>query len=90
MSNVAFSLPTRMGEHSVENSVLCSCAHHACSPLLQRFLHEEEQCSARSDMSLLFGCDLHLSGLNVGLNLESSVLLPIVAAFLSVFPIKDG
>ena len=35
---------------------------------------------------LLFGCDLHLSGLNVGLNLESSVLLPIVAAFCQCFP----
>ena len=82
---MAISLPTRMDEHSVENSVLCLCAHHACSPLLQRFLHEEEQCSARSDMSFLFGCDLHLSGLNVDLNLESSVLLPIVAAFCQCF-----
>ena len=30
------------GEHNVENTMLCSFAHHACSPLLQGFLHEEE------------------------------------------------
>ena len=29
---------------NVENLVLCSLAHHACSPLLQGFLHEEELC----------------------------------------------
>ena len=32
------------GEHNVENIMLCSFAHHACSPLLQGFLHEEEPC----------------------------------------------
>ena len=30
------------GEHNVENIMLCSFAHHACSPLLQGFLYEEE------------------------------------------------
>ena len=24
------------GEHNVENFLLCSCAHHACSPLFAR------------------------------------------------------
>ena len=33
------------GEHNVENSMLCSFAH-ACSPLLQKYLHEEELCEA--------------------------------------------
>ena len=32
------------GEHNVENIMLCSFAHHACSPLLLGFLHEEEMC----------------------------------------------
>ena len=26
------------GEHNVENFMLCSFAHHVCSPLLQSFL----------------------------------------------------
>ena len=30
------------GEHNVENFMVCSFAHHACSPLLQGFLHEKE------------------------------------------------
>ena len=83
------SLPTRKGQHNVENSVLCSCEHHACSPLLQRILHEEEQCKVWHVTSL-FGCDLHPSGLNAGLNVESSVLLPIVAAFCPFFFSTDG
>ena len=33
------------GKHNVENFVLCSFAHHARSPLLQGFLHEEEICN---------------------------------------------
>ena len=28
------------GEHTVENVMLCSFAHRACSPLLQGFLHQ--------------------------------------------------
>ena len=32
------------GGHIAENFMLCSCAHHACSPLLQESLHEEELC----------------------------------------------
>ena len=32
------------GEHNVENFMLCSFAHDACSPLMQGFLHEEELC----------------------------------------------
>ena len=31
-------------DHDVEHSMLCSSAHHACSPLLQVNLHEEELC----------------------------------------------
>ena len=42
--------------------------------------------SARSGTSLLFGCDLHPSELNGGLNFESSVLLPTAAAFCPFFP----
>ena len=30
--------------HNVENFVLCSCAHHACRPLLQGGVQEEELC----------------------------------------------
>ena len=30
--------------HTVENFVLCSFAHHVCSPLLQGDLREEELC----------------------------------------------
>ena len=30
------------GEHNVDNFMLCSVAHHACSPLLQESLHEVE------------------------------------------------
>ena len=30
------------GEHTVEKFMPCSFARHACSPLLQRFLHEED------------------------------------------------
>ena len=32
------------GEHNVENIMLCSFAHHACSPLLQGFFYEGELC----------------------------------------------
>ena len=32
------------GEHTLENIMLCSFAHHACRPLLQGFVYEEEQC----------------------------------------------
>ena len=30
------------GEHTLENIMLCSFAHHACRPLLQGFVNEEE------------------------------------------------
>ena len=76
-------------KHNVENCVLCSCAHHACSPLLQRCLHEEEQRKVWHVTSL-FGCDLHPSELNAGLNFESSVLLPTAAAFCPFFPSRMG
>ena len=33
------------GEHKVENFMLCSSAHHVCSPLLQEPSHEVELCS---------------------------------------------
>ena len=32
------------GEHNVENFLLFSFAHPACSPLSQGFLHEDELC----------------------------------------------
>ena len=44
------------GEHNVENIMLCSFAHHACSPLLQGFSHEEERaltCHFALDVILL-------------------------------------
>ena len=31
-------------ERNVENILLCSFAHHACSPLLHGFSHEEALC----------------------------------------------
>ena len=45
------------GQHNMDNIVLCSFAHHACSPFLQGFLHEEELC---------VGCDLSLFRLTAG------------------------
>ena len=48
--------------HTVENFVLCSFAHHACSPLLQGFLHEEELCKAALtcplSLDVIFLCHL--------------------------------
>ena len=32
------SVSDEEGEHNVENFILCSFAHHACSPLLQKYL----------------------------------------------------
>ena len=32
------------GQHNMDNIVLCSFAHLACSQFLQGFLHEEELC----------------------------------------------
>ena len=32
------------GDHNVENLMLCSFAHHACSSLLQESSHEVELC----------------------------------------------
>ena len=54
------------GEHNVENFMLCSSAHHACSPLLQGSLHQEELCEGSFDMSIFVGLDLPLSGLGAG------------------------
>ena len=36
------SLSDEEGDHNVECFMLCSYVHHACSLLLQGFLHEEE------------------------------------------------
>ena len=52
------------GEHNVGNFVLCSSAHHACSPVLQGFLHEAELCKVPLARGFFLGCDLPLSGLN--------------------------
>ena len=52
--------------HNVEKCVHCSFAHHACSPLLQGGLQEEELCEVAFDVSLCSGCDLSLSKLNSG------------------------
>ena len=48
------------GEHNVENFMLCSFAHHACSPLLQGFQHEEELCN----VALTCHFSLDVSGLS--------------------------
>ena len=42
------------GEHNVENFMLCSFAHHACSPPLKGFLHKEEMC----EVALTCPCSL--------------------------------
>ena len=48
------------GEHDVENTMLYSFAHHACSPLLLGFLHEEELCkvaqTCHSALDVIFLC----------------------------------
>ena len=44
------------GERNVDNFVLCSLVHHACSPLLQGFLHEEELCKVA--LTLHFSLDV--------------------------------
>ena len=48
------------GDHNVENIMLCSFAHHACGPLLQGFLHEEELCqvalTCHSALDVIFLC----------------------------------
>ena len=52
--------PIKKGEHTVENFMLCSFAHHACSPLLQGFLHDEELCNValtcHFSLDVLFLC----------------------------------
>ena len=54
------SFTNEEGEHSVENFMLCSCAQHACSLLLQGFLHEEELCkvalTCRFSLDVLYLC----------------------------------
>ena len=52
------------GEHNVDSFMRCSSAHHACSPFLQGFLHEEDLMCGGSDTSLLLGCGLLLPGLS--------------------------
>ena len=53
------SFTNEEGEHSVEN-FMCSCAQHACSLLLQGFLHEEELCkvalTCRFSLDVLYLC----------------------------------
>ena len=47
-------------EHNVENFMLCSFAHFACSPILQAFVHEEEMCevalTCHFSLDVLFLC----------------------------------
>ena len=50
------------GEHNLENFLLCSFAHPACSPVLQGFQvqHEEEMCrvalTCRFSFDVIFFC----------------------------------
>ena len=70
-------------EHNVENFVLCSFAHHACSPLLQGFLHDEGLCKVALACHFSFGCDLSVSGLSGSPSLELS-LWHSAASFLTM------
>ena len=51
MMRVAGPSPMRKVKHTVENFTLCSSAQHACSPLLQYFLHEVELGKVASHLS---------------------------------------
>ena len=48
------------GEHNVENFMLCSFEHHACSPLLQGYCHKEELCkvslTSHFSLDVLYFC----------------------------------
>ena len=48
-----------------EGELKCSFAHHACSPLLQGFLHEEELCDVALTCHLALDV-ISLSRLNTG------------------------
>ena len=49
------------GGHYVENIMLCFFAHHACSPLLQGFVYDEELCKValtfRFAFDVIFLCE---------------------------------
>ena len=58
----------------MENFGFCSFAHHACSPFMQGFLHEEELCRMVTTCHLLLvGCVTFLSRLSGSLFLEWSL-----------------
>ena len=59
------------GKHNVENIMLCSFAHHACSPLFTSVLTRRRLVSCGSDTALCIGCGLSLSRLNAGTNCVS-------------------
>ena len=73
-------------ERNVENFMLCSFLHFACSPVLQAFLHEDEMCKVACHFSLdvLFPLS-ELSGCSF-FAVDSST----VAAFLNRAPIMEG
>ena len=50
------------GWHNLENIMLCSFAHHACSPLVKGFVHEAELCK----VALTFRCALGVTFLCQG------------------------
>ena len=50
------------GGHNVENFILCSIANHACSPLLQGFLHEEELCKVAATCHFSLGVSFLCQG----------------------------
>ena len=80
------------GEHSVENFMLCSFAQHACSPLLQGFLHEAELCKVA--LTCHFSLDvLYLCQEWVELFLEFSDLWSVCSLlqlFRSALPSRKG
>ena len=79
-------------EHSVENFMLCSSVHLACSPILEAFVHEEELCKVALTSSVV-GRVVPLSGLSVCVLLEFSELRsirPLLQHFLNTSPIMEG
>ena len=83
MLRTACSPPRRKVSTNVANFMLCSFAHHACSPLLQGFLHEE-LCTVA--LPRHFSLDVIFICQDSALELESRVelVLNVAASFLTV------
>ena len=86
------SVSDEEGGHNVENFMLCSSAHHACSPLLQGSLHEEEPCQVALTCQCFVGRVVRSSGLSGAFPefFLTCQFLSTVAACLNASPIKEG